>query len=143
MRRHLSRGCVVVDSDRRGGAQTVLRRDSNDGSRCLVKFIQYDGVIAQGWQKYDSLQPQLPEQGVHLLVDIGATDVHRFDHQVHVRFPASYDGTLLELAQVIARSIAEQPDEERSIARQPTRVEIGSVIELLDGLEDTLARIGT
>src|SRR6202795_2026730 len=62
---------------------------------------------------------------------------------MHVGLPAAYDGALLELAEVIARSIAEQPDEKRSIARQPTRVEIGSIIELLDGLEDALARIGT
>src|SRR5258708_20829914 len=56
MRRDLPRRRVVVDSDRRGGAQVVFRRDSNDGDRRLMKLVQYGGRGARGRQRNDSFQ---------------------------------------------------------------------------------------
>src|SRR5580658_1731085 len=54
---------------------------------------------------------------------------------------ATLDGAGLKFAQIVSRSFAEQPDQERTIAGKPARIEIGTIVELLDGLEDPGARV--
>ena len=98
-------------------------------------------MIAQRWQQNRALQTQLAEQRVDLAVDIGVRDIPGLHHQMQVRLTAPLDRACLEFTQIVARPITEQPNQKGSIARQAARIQIGTVVQLLDGLEDALARI--
>src|SRR5580692_2872715 len=98
-------------------------------------------MVTERRQQNDAFQAQLPEQSVHLLFNIRALYVPRLHHQVHAGLAAALNRPSLEFAQVIPGTVAKQSNQKGSIAGQATRVEIRPVVELLDGLENSVARI--
>ncbi len=113
------------------------------GMDASAKLVEDHGMIAQGRQQDDALEAQLPEQNIHLLVDGRTLHVPRFHHQVQAGLAAAGDGAGLEFAQIVPGPLAEQTDEKGSIAGEAACVEIWPVVELLDGLEDSGAGIGS
>ena len=120
----------------------VLRRDAHDRNRRLIELVQDDRMIAQWGQQNNALQPQLPEQGIDLLVDVGTFHIPWLDHQVNAGFPAAFNRAGLKFAQIVPRPFTKKPDQKRPVARQSAGIEIGPVIELLDGLQNPRAGIG-
>src|SRR5215469_3382457 len=97
-------------------------------------------MVAERRQQNDAFQPQLSQQCIHLPPDLGAGTVPRLDHEMKGRLATTLHGPRLEFAQVVAGLVAEEPDEKRTVAGQTARVEVWPVIELLDGLQDPVAR---
>ena len=139
---HLAGGGIVVDADGGRGAQIVLGRDAHDGNRRLLQFAEHDRVIAQRRQQDHPLQAQLADERVDLLLDVGALDVQRLDHQVHARLPATFDRAGLKFTQIVPGPVAEQADQKRPIAGKSSGIEVRAVVELVDRLQNAGPRVG-
>jgi len=60
---------------------------------------------------------------------------------VEIGLPAALHSPRLEFAQIVARLVTEKADQERTIAGQSASIDVRLIVELLDGLEDPVARI--
>src|SRR5512146_3545644 len=98
-------------------------------------------MVAQGRQQNDAFEPQLPHVRADVARHVLACDIERLHHEVQVRLAAALYGARLELAQIVARLVVEEADEERARAGESPRVEIGLIIELLDGFQYAMPRL--
>ena len=133
MRRAALRSSIPTEG---GVTGFTLGRNAHGRYGGFAELVKDYWMITERRQQYDALQAQLSEERVYVPADIRTATVPRLHHEVEIRFATALDRTGLELAQVIARAIAEQSDQERTVAREPARIKIRPIVQLLDRLQN-------